>query len=55
MQIGDEVELVSQGDLIRIPPDLVHSMWPISSNASIHCFCFAIGIKGAPPIDYRAH
>ena len=55
MQIGDEVELVSQGDLIRIPPDIVHSMWPISGNASIHCFCFAIGIKGAPPIDYRAH
>lgn len=55
MQIGDEIETVSQGDLIRIPPDAIHSMWPISANAPIHCFCFAIGIKGAQPIDYTAH
>jgi quercetin dioxygenase-like cupin family protein len=52
MQIGNETTEVSQGDLIRIPPNEIHSMWPISKNASIHCFCFAIGLKDAPPIDY---
>jgi quercetin dioxygenase-like cupin family protein len=55
MQIGDEVSEVSQGDLIKIPPDTVHSMWPISENAPIHCFCFAIGIPGAAPVDYGSH
>jgi len=55
MQIGDEVREVQQGDLIKIPPDAVHSMWPATSNAPIHCFCFAVGIKGAPPIDYGTH
>ena len=55
MQVGDEVELVAQGDLIRIPPNVEHSMWPVSDNAPIHCFCFAIGIKDAPPIDYSSH
>jgi quercetin dioxygenase-like cupin family protein len=55
MDIDGEVVKVSQGDLIKIPPMAVHSMWPESDNAPIHCFCFAIGIKGAPPIDYSAH
>jgi quercetin dioxygenase-like cupin family protein len=55
MEIDGEVVKVSQGDLIKIPPMAVHSMWPESEYAPIHCFCFAIGIKGAPPIDYSAH
>jgi hypothetical protein len=28
---------------------------PISDNAPIHCFCFAIGMKGAGPINYTTH
>lgn len=55
MQIGDEVREVRQGDLIKIPPNAMHSMWPMSKHAPIHCFCFAVGIKGAPPIDYTSH
>ena len=38
---------ISQGDLVYIPPDKVHSLRPISDHAPIHCFCFAIGVKGA--------
>lgn len=55
MQIGDETREVIPGDLIKIPPDTVHSLWPITENASIHCFCFAVGLKGAGPIDYTEH
>ncbi len=55
IQIGEEVCEVRQGDLIKIPPDAVHSMWPVSENAPVHCFCFAVGVKGAPPIDYTSH
>jgi len=54
MRIGEEEREVSQGDLIIIPPDAVHSMWPESDNAPIHCFCFAVAVKGAPPIDYSS-
>jgi quercetin dioxygenase-like cupin family protein len=55
MTIGDEERLIAQGDLVHIPPDEVHSLRPVSDNASIHCFCFAIGVKGAGPIDYTHH
>jgi|SRR5271165_319135 len=51
---GDDRE-VAQGDLIYIPPDKVHTLAPVSKNAGIHCFCFAIGVKGAGPIDYTTH
>ncbi len=55
MTIGDEDRLIAQGDLVHIPPDAVHSLRPVSDHASIHCFCFAIGVKGAGPIDYTTH
>jgi quercetin dioxygenase-like cupin family protein len=55
MVIEGEECPISQGDLVHIPPDAVHSLRPISKNASIHCFCFAVAVKGAPPIDYTSN
>ncbi len=55
MTIADEDREISQGDLVYIPPDTVHSLKPISDHAPIHCFCFAVGVKGAAPIDYTNH
>jgi quercetin dioxygenase-like cupin family protein len=55
MTIGDEQREIAQGDLVYIPPDTVHSLKPISDHAAIHCFCFAVGVKDAPPIDYTTH
>jgi quercetin dioxygenase-like cupin family protein len=55
MTIAHEDREISQGDLVYIPPDTVHSLKPISDHAAIHCFCFAVGVKGAPPIDYTLH
>ncbi len=52
MVIGDEEAEVSQGDLIHIPPGEVHSLRPVTSHAPIHCFCFAVGLKDAGPVDY---
>jgi quercetin dioxygenase-like cupin family protein len=51
---GEDAE-VSQGDLIYIPPNAVHTLRPISEHAGIHCFCFAVGVKDAGPIDYTTH
>jgi len=55
MVIGKDKQKIGPGDLVHIPPNKIHSLKPISKNASIHCFCFAIAVKGAPRIDYTAH
>lgn len=55
MKIEDEEREISQGDLVHIPPDKVHTLRPVTDHAPIHCFCFAIGVPGAGPIDYTNH
>ena len=55
MTVGDEASEIRQGDLVYIPPDMVHSLKPISDTAPIHCFCFAVGVKDAGEIDYTTH
>ncbi|HUC36569.1 MAG TPA: cupin domain-containing protein [Acidimicrobiales bacterium] len=55
MSIEGEDRPIAQGDLVHIPPDKVHSLRPVSEHAPIHCFCFAIGVRGAGPIDYTHH
>lgn len=55
MTVGDETSEIRQGDLVYIPPDVVHSLKPISDTAPIHCFCFAVGVKDAGVIDYTTH
>ena len=55
MTVGDEISEIRQGDLVYIPPDMVHSLKPISDTAPIHCFCFAVGVKDAGEIDYTTH
>jgi quercetin dioxygenase-like cupin family protein len=54
MKIADEEREVGQGDLIRIPPDTVHSIWPVTENASLRGLAFAIGIEGTDPVDYTS-
>ena len=55
MVIDDEECQIAQGDLVHIPPNAVHSIRPISDNASIHCFCFAVGVEGAGEVDYTSN
>jgi quercetin dioxygenase-like cupin family protein len=54
MTISGEDRDVNPGDLVYIPPDEVHSLRPTGGGA-IHCFCFAVAVKGAPDIDYTSH
>ena len=54
MVIAGEERSVGPGDLIHIPPDTVPSLRPPDAAPS-HCFCFAGGVKDAPPIDYTTH
>jgi quercetin dioxygenase-like cupin family protein len=54
MTIGDETQEIRQGDLVKIPPDAIHSLKPVSLNASIRCLAFAVAVKGAPIIDYSS-
>ena len=55
MEIEGDVREIGQGDLVYIPPDKVHTLKPVSDHAPIHCFCFAIGVAGAGPINYTTH
>lgn len=55
MRIGDEEREIGPGDLVHIPPDAVHSLRPVTPNAPIHCFCFAVGLPGTEPVNYTEH
>ena len=55
MIIGQEIQEVSQGDLVYIPPNEVHSLEAISENAPIRCFCFAVACPDAGDINYTTH
>lgn len=50
MRIGDERREVLPGDLIYIIPGAEHSLRTIGEEP-VHCFCFAVGVKGAGPIN----
>jgi quercetin dioxygenase-like cupin family protein len=54
MKIADEEREVGQGDLIRIPPNIVHSIWPLTENSGLRGLAFAVGIEGAGPVDYTS-
>jgi quercetin dioxygenase-like cupin family protein len=53
--ISGKKRLIVPGDLVHIPPNAVHSLKPVSKHAGIHCFCFAVAVKGAPEIDYTSN
>ena len=55
MQIDDEQREVAQGDLVHIPPDAIHSIWPTSLHAPLRGIAFAIGIDGSSSVDYTHH
>ena len=55
MIIGEEERQVAQGDLVYIPPDVVHSLRPLTDHAPIRCFCFAFAVAGVGQIDYTQH
>jgi quercetin dioxygenase-like cupin family protein len=50
--VGDESRVITPGELVWIPPDVVHSLAPVSDHAAIRCLAFAVGVPGAGPIDY---
>lgn len=52
MKIADEERPVRQGDLVYIPPDATHSIWSASQHAPLRGIAFAIGVKGAGPVNY---
>lgn len=55
MVIENEEREISQGDLVHIPPNAIHSLRPVSDNAPIKALAFAVAVAGAPPIDYTTH
>jgi hypothetical protein len=38
-----------------VEPEVEHNSLRTTSDVAIRCFCFAVGVKGAGPIDDRTH
>ena len=55
MTVGDEEREIAQGDLVYTPPNVVHSLRPVSDHAPIHALAFAIGVKGEAAVNYTTH
>ncbi len=55
MVIEDEERVITQGDLVIIPPNAVHSIRPTTDHAPVRGFTFAIGLKDTGPVDYTNH
>jgi quercetin dioxygenase-like cupin family protein len=53
MQIEDEQQRVAPGDLIHIPRNAVHSIWPASDTESFRALAFAVSFQpvGASYVD----
>jgi quercetin dioxygenase-like cupin family protein len=51
MQIEAEQRLVSPGDLVHIPRNAVHSIWPVADAESVRALAFSIGFQ-AEGVDY---
>ena len=54
MIIEGETQVIGPGDLVKIPPNALHSLKPVSTNASIRGLAFAVAVKDAPVIDYSS-
>lgn len=54
MTIENESREIIQGDLVCIPPDAIHSLRPVSLNASIRCLAFAVGLRDTPEVNYSS-
>src|SRR5437016_664526 len=46
MVVDGEERQISQGDLVFIPANAVHSLRPVSDSAPLNCFSFAISLPG---------
>jgi mannose-6-phosphate isomerase-like protein (cupin superfamily) len=45
IQIESEVREITMGDLVRIPRNAVHSIWPTDPNGTFRAFAFAVSYQ----------
>jgi len=51
VQIEREARRVSPGDLVYIPPNAVHAIWP-TGDETLRSFCFAVSYQEPSGIGY---
>jgi quercetin dioxygenase-like cupin family protein len=49
-QVGDEQTLLNPGDLLRIPRNAMHSIWPAQEGESFRALSFAVSFMGPDPV-----
>jgi len=52
MSVDGERREIGPGELVSVPPGAVHSLAPVTEHAPVHCLAFAVGVAGAPAVDY---
>lgn len=53
--VEGEARQVSQGDLVYIPPNKVHSVTTETRNAPLRAVSFAVGCPDSGAVDYTDH
>jgi mannose-6-phosphate isomerase-like protein (cupin superfamily) len=46
VQVGEDMQLVAAGDLVFIPRDVVHAIWPARAGETFHAFSLAVNFAG---------
>lgn len=54
MTIEDETVEIGPGDLVKIPPNALHSIKPAGANNGIRALAIAFAVKDAPAVDYSS-
>jgi quercetin dioxygenase-like cupin family protein len=54
MRVGEETAPLSPGDLVRIPPNQIHSIWPVGDSA-IEALAVGFSYMPADRVGYTIH
>jgi len=46
IQVGEDTQLVTAGDLVMVPRDVVHTIWPAEPGTTFHAFSLAVNFAG---------
>lgn len=53
MTVNNDTAAISPGDLVRIPPDSLHSLRAKDGGARLRCLAFSIGFHDTQQVDYE--
>ncbi|MFD1211161.1 cupin domain-containing protein [Arthrobacter sp. GCM10027362] len=55
MRVDDEISTLNPGDLVRIPPNAIHSIWPANDGEPITALAMGFSYMPADRVGYTAY